>query len=88
MIPIQECKEGYLYYVYSRNLDYAVYHNGMFYGIRNKFGDQFIDYEVPRESGGTVVPKKEIIECPVSVSDEKALFDWLKENYDGMDTLT
>ena len=84
-IPIDECKHGYLYRIFSRNLTFGVYDercNG-FIGIRNKFGSDYLFTEFHWDLGyGTVNPKEELMQVPdnieVNENDDK-LFEWLKK---------
>jgi hypothetical protein len=62
-IPLEECKHGGLYRISSRNLSLGVYderHHG-FTGIREKFGEFFLDTEFHWDTGapfGTAHPKE------------------------------
>jgi hypothetical protein len=99
MIPIEDCKKGYLYLINSRNLDLAVYDgDGGFIGIREKFGQRFLFTEFHWDTGepyGTVRPQEELEYCPVvNVSEgnfsekeytqNQELFDYL-DHYDQID---
>lgn len=69
-IPLEKCKDGYLYEIDSRNLSYGVYNSATrsFYGIRYKFGQRFIDDEYHWSLGvpyGTCKPQKELEQCPI-----------------------
>ena len=66
----EECKEGYTYEVDGRNFTYAIFYKGVFYGIRHKFGDTFIDNEIHWDKDdhyGTVKPLKEIEKTPENI---------------------
>jgi hypothetical protein len=94
MIPIQQCKHGYLYRVDARGFRLGVFvalpDAPGFVGIRNKFGLRFLDYEHhydAHEHYGTAAPTEELGECPLEVlvkqtPDEPqytTLFVWLNE---------
>jgi hypothetical protein len=92
-IKLEDCKDGYLYKIFSRNLGYGVFNkndNG-FVGIRNKFGSDYLFTEYHWDTGapfGTVHPKEEICKIPDSIiidhtiwlDENIELFNWLKEN--------
>ena len=64
-IGIQDCKERGLYKLESRNLSVGVFKApNVFIGIRYKLGDTFLDWEIHRDSRGTVTPLEFIEECP------------------------
>ena len=69
MIPLENCKHGYVYEIDSRNLSYGVFNskdNG-FIGIRNKFRNNFLFTEYHWDTGepyGTVSPLKELGKVP------------------------
>lgn len=71
MIPIAECKPGYLYRVQTRNLGVAVFtgdKQSHFVGLRNKFGSTFLEYELhwdADEHFGTASPTEVLEKCPV-----------------------
>jgi hypothetical protein len=74
-IPLEECKDGYLYRISSRNLSLGVYSAAIksFYGIRTKFGDRFIDDEYHWDLGspfGTCKPRQELEQCPIKFVGE------------------
>ncbi len=85
IIPIELCKHGFLYKIYSRNLDCGVYDETTkgFVGIRTKFGSRYLFTEYHWDTGapfGTVQPIKEIKECVIKdLNDWKnpELFEWL-----------
>lgn len=74
MITIADLKPGYLYRLHSRNLRMGVYQPEMygkpgFIGIRNKFGNRFLDVETHYdacEHYGTAKPTEELAVCPLS----------------------
>lgn len=89
-IKLEDCKERFLYKIFSRNLSYGVYDgNSGFIGIRNKFGMDYLFTEYHWDTGppfGTVHPKEEICEVPKNIQckeydgwkrDNIELFDWL-----------
>jgi hypothetical protein len=94
-IPLEECKDGYLYRISSRNLAFGVYRAEAkgFVGIREKFGNEYLFTEFHYDTGapfGTVFPKKELEQCTITPINEgysdgeffrtnQPLFDWLKE---------
>jgi hypothetical protein len=64
-IKIDDCKNGYLYSLHSRNLTYGVYNeeNKGFIGIREKFEQEYLFTEYHWDTGppyGTVKPIKEL----------------------------
>jgi hypothetical protein len=86
-IKLEDCKDGHLYKIESRNLSFGVYKEDSkgFSGIRTKFGNRFIFEEYHWDSDptfGTVKPVKEICPCPIPSSDyyirTKELFEWLE----------
>ena len=69
MIPIEQCKQGYLYKIHARNFGLGVYSevDRGFIGIRYKFGDRFLDIEYHYDTGvphGTASPIEEICKVP------------------------
>ncbi|HEX5426571.1 MAG TPA: hypothetical protein VFW94_23690 [Candidatus Acidoferrales bacterium] len=70
MIPLSDCKPGYLYRLRARNILYGVFRDsGDFVGIRDKFGNRYLDVEVHYEGSryfGTAAPEEEIGPCPVT----------------------
>jgi len=93
-IPLEECKDGFLYKISSRNLTFGVYRAEVkgFVGIREKFGNEFLFTEFHYDTGapfGTVFPKEGLEQCPITPINEgysdgevfrtnRPLFDWLK----------
>lgn len=79
----EECVEGGLYRIHSRNLAYGVYKAEQrgFVGIREKFGSHYLFTEYHWDNGppfGTVRPIEFIEQCPITdlaeshlVEDEK-----------------
>lgn len=66
-IRFDDCINGYTYEVDARNFRFAIFYNGKFYGIRNKWHDEFIDAEIHWDEDkrfGTVRPHVEIGETP------------------------
>jgi hypothetical protein len=98
-IPLEECKDGYLYKISSRNLTYGVYRAEVkgFIGIREKFFNEYLFTEFHYNTGapfGTVFPIAEIEPCPITPISEgwfedngfctnQQLFDWLKAKENG-----
>ena len=82
-MPLDECKDRYLYQINSRNLSRGVYNEQTkgFIGIRNKFGDDYLfteyHYDIGPSFGGTVFPKKELGKIPDDLE--------LKETLDTID---
>jgi hypothetical protein len=68
-LPLEECKDGYLYRIKSRNLISGIYRaktNG-FVGVREKFGHEYLFEEYHWDTGapfGTVKPIEEIEKAP------------------------
>lgn len=72
MIPLNECKHGYVYRIESRNLSCGVFNstNKGFIGIREKFGDYYLFTEYHWETGapfGTVQPLEELGPLPKDI---------------------
>ncbi len=66
----EDCKNGYLYRIFSRNLDIGVYVANIqgFIGIRTKFGERFLNMELHWDAdqyNGTAKPKEELEPCPI-----------------------
>lgn len=64
-LGIDECINGYLYEIHSRNLTHGVYRelDNAFVGIRTKFGERFLFAEFHWDTGppyGTVRPLRQI----------------------------
>ena len=71
-IKFDDCKPGYTYKIDARNFGHAIFYNDMFYGIRLKFHDKFIDTEIHWDKDdrhGTVKPQKEVEKTPDEVID-------------------
>ena len=71
MIPMSECKHGWLYKIDSRNLILGVYNETQqgFVGIREKFGNEYLFTEYHWDTGapfGTVCPQEALEQCPLS----------------------
>jgi len=74
-IPIDQCKDGYLYEIDARNASIGIYQAAKktFVISRNKFGENFLceedhwDYD-----NGTAKPLKEIVKAP-----DEGLLEWL-----------
>lgn len=88
-IKLEDCKKGFLYKIFSRNLSHGVFDGSTgFIGIRNKFGCDYLFTEYHWDTGppfGTVHPKIKICKIPDNIlliesDDNEELFNWLKEN--------
>jgi hypothetical protein len=91
-IKAEDCKDGGLYRIWSRNLRFGVYRVECrgFIGIREKFFHEYLFTEYHWDNGppfGTVKPKEFLEDCPIqpisehlgdTFDDNQALFDWLK----------
>jgi len=69
-IPIAKCKHGFLYRIYSRNLNLGVYRQDElgFVGIRLKMGHRYLFTEFHWDTGppfGTANPLEVITKCPI-----------------------
>lgn len=78
MIPLAQCKDRTLYRLEARNLLYGVFNAKakIFIGIREKFGDEYLDAEDHHETGapfGTAKPLVELTELPVEVVNAQSL---------------
>jgi hypothetical protein len=80
-IPLDQCIEGGLYQIRSRNLNYGVFTENRFIGIREKFGYVYLESDYHVESGqrGSCSPKEFLEMCPIPLNKEDTLFNWLKE---------
>jgi len=84
-IPIEDCVDGDLYLIDSRNLSMGVFYERGFIGIRLKFYDRFLFIEDHWDTGephGTVKPIKFLESCPIENLDEHRnpeLFQWLEQ---------
>jgi hypothetical protein len=70
-IKIEECVNGCLYRISSRNLVVGVFRADVkgFIGIREKFGDEYLFTEYHWDNGppfGTVMPKEFLEGCPLA----------------------
>jgi hypothetical protein len=77
-LTLDECKNGFLYRLASRNLSYGVFREGVkgFVGIREKFGDYFLFTEYHWDTGppfGTVHPLEELEPVPEGMALEESL---------------
>lgn len=78
MIPLENCKHGYLYKIDSRNLILGVFNQESkgFIGIREKFGDEFLFTEYHWDTGapfGTVKPQEELCQLPENIKVKEGL---------------
>lgn len=87
-LTIEECKDGYLYSISSRNLISGIYSEKSkgFLGIREKFGNRYLFEEYHWDTGapfGTVHPKECITKCPISSFEsqekEDEVFAWVEQ---------
>ena len=77
-LPIAHCQHGWLYRIYSRNLNLGVYRSEDhgFVGIRHKFGRRYLFAEYHWDTGapfGTANPLEAICECPIECLSENIL---------------
>ncbi len=77
MIPKGECRDRQLYRLRARNIRFGVFRaeTGGFFGIRRKFGSEFVDEEFHHDNGapyGTVNPLEEL---PDRLPDDVLLTD-------------
>ena len=68
-IPLEKCKDRFLYRIHSRNLEFGVYSEREkgFIGIRQKFGSEYLFTEYHWDTGapcGTVKPQEELYLIP------------------------
>jgi hypothetical protein len=89
-ISLDQCKSGYLYRIFSRNLSFGVFieKTAGFIGIRQKFGYEYLFVEYHRDLNNrcaTVSPKEELCQSPFTEKDifddskESEIFNWLKD---------
>lgn len=74
-IPIDACQHGWLYRIYSRNLNLGVYRSSDhgFVGIRHKMAVRYLFAEFHWDIGppfGTANPREAICECPIERLEE------------------
>lgn len=84
-IPIDKCRNGWLYRLYSRNLNLGIYRAGDkdFVGIREKLGRRFLFAEYHWDTGepyGTANPLEAVCECPIKDIREYLSIDADKSN--------
>jgi hypothetical protein len=78
-IPMDQCKEGFLYIIDARNSKLGIYdtENMSFTISRYKIGNNFLFEEYHWDTGspyGTAKPLKEIMEVPAMSDEEKLIF--------------
>jgi len=78
-LPIDQCKEGFLYIIDARNSKLGIYNeaNNSFTISRYKFGSNFLFEEFHWDTNppyGTVCPLKEIMKVPAMSDEEKLIF--------------
>jgi len=84
MIPIAECKPGYLYIIDARNSRLGIYvgpEQGAFTISRYKFGSNYLFDEFHWDTGepfGTVQPLKELLKAPEFKTEDEKLA-WLNQ---------
>jgi len=74
MIPLKDCKPGYLYLINARNSRLGIYtgQNGAFTISRYKFDDNYLFDEYHHDNGppyGTVQPYKELMRAPEFIQE-------------------
>jgi hypothetical protein len=74
-ISVQDCLDGWLYRIASRDLNLGVYRSSdhAFFGIRHETGARFLYSEIHVDCGppyGTAKPFEKICRCPLSKLDE------------------
>lgn len=74
-IPVQECLEGWLYRIVSRDLNLGVYRSSdrSILGIRHETGVRFLFVENHVDCGspyGTAIPFEKFCSCPITRLDE------------------
>lgn len=82
-IPIEECKDGWVYYIHARNAKVGIYDKNEkgFTISRHKFSDNYLFVEYHWDTGepyGTVKPIKELESAP-HFSNEAEKLAWLNE---------
>ena len=86
MIPIENCKDGYLYVIYSRNAMLGIYvaKRRGFRISRFKFGDnfEFVEYHWDvGEPHGTAKPYRELFK-PEVMEDEQGFLGFMNSYYE------
>lgn len=89
MIPVDQCKDGYLYIIKARNASIGIFRKDMadFTISRVKFGENYIFEEIHWEASdgfGTAVPIKEIGPTPDFKGDQVAQLAYLNEQAETM----
>jgi hypothetical protein len=75
-IPLKDCKRGFLYRIDARNAIFGIFQGGTAFEIvRKKYPDfgPFLSVEYHYDMGGpfgTVLPVKELEECPPDILDD------------------
>lgn len=83
-IKLYNCQHGFLYHIAARNFCLGVFNESTksFFGIRYKFGNQYIDDEYHWDTGepyGTAKPLQLLGKSPFpDISDPDQLFEWLQ----------
>jgi len=77
-LSLDQCRDRYLYRLRSRNLSVGVYNAQTkgFTGIRQKFGDEFLDTEYHWDTGaphGTACPIEELKPLPSDIELKESL---------------
>ena len=63
-LKVKELIEGEAYFGHGRNFNIAIWDGYYFHGLRYKFGDKFIDAELPHDADehfGTFAPFRKLI---------------------------
>ena len=81
---LDQCDDRVLYIITARNLRLAVFikERNEFIGIREKFGEKYLDKEIHRGVGGTATQWERIGVCPIVIPQGASLFkqsDWQTE---------
>ena len=87
-IPMDQCKEGFLYIIDARNSKLGIYNEAdkSFTISRHKFGSNFLFEEFHWDadpSSGTAKPLKEVMKVPAMSDEEKLIFlnaKWVELN--------
>lgn len=84
VIPLTECVRGHCYALHSRNLLFGVFDGDRgFVGVRQKFGERYLDTEYHRGDGasplGTARPYLDLGPCPLEDLRES----WIVEGTHG-----
>ena len=83
-IKIEDCKHGWVYRLYSRNLKVGMFdaNTKAFVGVRTKFGQKFLDREYHWDTGaphGTCSPTEELLAFPFVKALQSSVFTVMEE---------